>query len=63
MNPNRSFRISIVEHTPLLLGRVPERVEGTVREKPRRASADYRQHLVVTLFKDTLESAWERAGL
>ena len=27
----------------------------------RRASADYRQHLVVTLFKDTLESAWERS--
>ncbi len=29
--------------------------------KPRRASADYRQRLAVTLFKDTLESAWERA--
>ena len=27
----------------------------------RRASADYRQHLVVTLFKDTLESACVRA--
>jgi hypothetical protein len=27
----------------------------------RRASADYRQHLAVTLFKDTLEFAWERA--
>lgn len=28
----------------------------------RRASADYRRHLVEGLFKDTLESAWERAG-
>jgi len=26
-----------------------------------RASAEYREHLVVTLFKDTLEAAWERA--
>ncbi len=31
------------------------------RTSPRRASADYRWHLVVTLFKDTLESAWGRA--
>ncbi len=32
------------------------------RSSPRRASADYRRHLVEGLFKDTLESAWERAG-
>jgi xanthine dehydrogenase FAD-binding subunit len=32
------------------------------RSSPRRASADYRQHIVVGLFKDTLESAWERAN-
>lgn len=32
------------------------------RTSARRASADYRQHLAVTLFKETLESAWERAG-
>jgi len=31
------------------------------RTSARRASADYRQHLVVTLFKDTLETAWKRA--
>lgn len=31
------------------------------RSSPRRASADYRRHLVERLFKDTLESAWERA--
>src|SRR5687767_6886660 len=31
------------------------------RSSPRRASADYRQHIVVGLFKDTLESVWERA--
>ena len=32
------------------------------RSSPRRASADYRRHLIESLFKDTLESAWERAG-
>jgi carbon-monoxide dehydrogenase medium subunit len=31
------------------------------RSSPRRASADYRRHLVATLFKDTLETAWRRA--
>ncbi|HKY56062.1 MAG TPA: xanthine dehydrogenase family protein subunit M [Anaerolineales bacterium] len=33
------------------------------RSSARRASADYRRHLVKGLFKDTLESAWERAKL
>src|SRR5215207_10999064 len=32
------------------------------RSSPRRASANYRRHLIVTLFKDTLESAWKRAN-
>ena len=32
------------------------------RSSARRASADYRRHLVSSLFKGTLESAWERAG-
>jgi carbon-monoxide dehydrogenase medium subunit len=32
------------------------------RSSARRASADYRQHLVVTLFKETLESAWGRTS-
>lgn len=32
------------------------------RSSPRRASAEYRKHLVETLFKDTLETAWKRAG-
>jgi len=31
------------------------------RSSPRRASADYRRHLVATLFRDTVEAAWERA--
>jgi len=31
------------------------------RSSLRRASADYRRHLVGTLFKDTLEAAWQRA--
>jgi carbon-monoxide dehydrogenase medium subunit len=32
------------------------------RSSARRASADYRRHIVVGLFKDVLETAWERAG-
>jgi carbon-monoxide dehydrogenase medium subunit len=32
------------------------------RSSARRASADYRRHIVVGLFKDVLESAWKRAG-
>ncbi|HMD80151.1 MAG TPA: hypothetical protein VKE92_02515, partial [Anaerolineales bacterium] len=32
------------------------------RSSPRRAGADYRRYLVSTLFKDTLEAAWIRAG-
>ncbi|MCK6540584.1 MAG: FAD binding domain-containing protein [Anaerolineales bacterium] len=35
--------------------------EAKFRTSARRASADYRQHLVVTLFKETFKSAWERA--
>ena len=31
------------------------------RSSPRRASADYRRYLMESLFKDTLESAWESA--
>ncbi len=31
------------------------------RSSPRRASADYRRHIVEGLFKDVLETAWERA--
>ena len=32
------------------------------RTSARRASADYRQHIIVSLFRDTLETAWSRAG-
>lgn len=32
------------------------------RSSPRRAGADYRRHLVSSLFKDTLKSAWDRAS-
>jgi CO/xanthine dehydrogenase FAD-binding subunit len=31
------------------------------RSSPRRASADYRRHIVTGLFKDVLETAWKRA--
>ncbi len=36
--------------------------QAKFRTSARRASADYRQHIVVGLFKDVLESAWERAS-
>jgi carbon-monoxide dehydrogenase medium subunit len=32
------------------------------RSSPLRASADYRRHLVATLFRDTLVTAWERTA-
>lgn len=32
------------------------------RSSPRRASADYRRHIVKGLFKEVLETAWERAA-
>ena len=31
------------------------------RSSARRASADYRRHIVTGLFKDVLETAWQRA--
>ena len=36
--------------------------QAQFRTSARRASADYRQHIVVSLFSDTLETAWSRAG-
>lgn len=36
--------------------------QAQFRTSARRASADYRQHIVSGLFKDVLESAWERAN-
>ncbi len=35
--------------------------DAQFRTSPRRASADYRRHLVSVLFKDTLQAAWNRA--
>ncbi len=32
------------------------------RSSPRRASSDYRKHIIGGLFRDTLEAAWSRAG-
>lgn len=34
--------------------------QAKFRTSPRRASTDYRQHLIRGLFKDTLETAWKR---
>jgi carbon-monoxide dehydrogenase medium subunit len=31
------------------------------RTSPQRASAEYRRHLVVSLLRDTLQTAWQRA--
>lgn len=36
--------------------------QARFRTSPRRASADYRRHIVVGLFKATLEEAWQRAA-
>jgi carbon-monoxide dehydrogenase medium subunit len=36
--------------------------QAKFRTSARRASADYRRHIVSGLFRDTLESAWKRAG-
>jgi carbon-monoxide dehydrogenase medium subunit len=36
--------------------------QAKFRTSARRASADYRRHIAGGLFKDTLETAWERAG-
>ncbi|RJP54626.1 MAG: hypothetical protein C4583_02005 [Anaerolineaceae bacterium] len=35
--------------------------QAKFRDSARRASADYRRHIVVGLFKDVLETAWKRA--
>jgi CO/xanthine dehydrogenase FAD-binding subunit len=35
--------------------------QAKFRTSPRRASADYRRHIVGGLFRDTLETAWSRA--
>jgi len=35
--------------------------QAQFRTSARRASADYRKHVVGGLFKDVLETAWERA--
>lgn len=36
--------------------------QAQFRTSARRASADYRQHIVSGLFKDVIETAWSRAG-
>ncbi len=37
--------------------------QAQFRSSARRASADYRRHIVSGLFKDVLEAAWERAAI
>jgi hypothetical protein len=36
--------------------------QAKFRTSARRASADYRRHIVGGLFKDVLETAWGRAA-
>jgi carbon-monoxide dehydrogenase medium subunit len=36
--------------------------QAQFRTSPRRASADYRRHIVSGLFQETMETAWERAN-
>ncbi|MDO9303360.1 MAG: hypothetical protein Q7T89_18370, partial [Anaerolineales bacterium] len=36
--------------------------QAKFRTSARRASADYRKHIVGGLFKDVLDTAWNRAG-
>jgi len=36
--------------------------QAQFRTSARRASAGYRQHIVIGLFKDVIETAWRRAG-
>ncbi|MCJ7435037.1 MAG: FAD binding domain-containing protein [Anaerolineales bacterium] len=36
-------------------------IQAQFRTSARRASADYRKHIIGGLFKDTLEAAWKRA--
>jgi CO/xanthine dehydrogenase FAD-binding subunit len=36
--------------------------EASFRTSPRRATVEYRRHLVGVLLKETLQSAWQRAG-
>jgi carbon-monoxide dehydrogenase medium subunit len=36
-------------------------IQAQFRTSARRASADYRQHIISGLFKDVVESAWLRA--
>ena len=52
----KSFTATIFESaTEALLA------QAQFRTSARRASSDYRQHIIVGLFKDVLETAWERA--
>jgi len=37
--------------------------QAQFRSSARRATAEYRRHIVIGLFKDTLDTAWERAEL
>jgi len=37
-------------------------IQAQFRTSARRASADYRQHIVIGLFRDTLETAWRRTS-
>ena len=51
-------------YSEALMAEAVQRLLGQAkfRTSPRRATAEYRQKIVVGLFKDTFEEAWNRAG-
>ncbi|HEY9121393.1 MAG TPA: hypothetical protein VIM80_00190, partial [Brevefilum sp.] len=48
-----------------LLGEAVKKVleQGSFRTSPRRATSEYRKHIVAGLFTDTLNQAWERSKI
>jgi len=37
--------------------------QGSFRTSPRRATSEYRKHIIAGLFRDTLNETWKRANI